>query len=349
MQLPIVQEAEIHRQHVRLRIPIGIEIDDTRYQADDWSMGGVGVVAPMSTRQPGERFPARLVFPFEDFGLTMQVDCRMVYVDAEAPRFGCQFLALSKGQIALFRYVVDAYLSGEIVSAGDILAVLGQNGAAEARVQRLFEAMNAQETKGRRLRRLIGYMLFVLAGLLLIGLVAAGLRERYLVIATERAAIEAPLHRLAAPAAGIVEAAGEGLLRPGDVAARLRTPDGATLPVPSPCECVLDEWHVQPGQSAQPGQTIATLVAADRPLVVRAQLPFEQASRLRLGQPAEVTVPGQDEPYRGQIDRIDFKLRPQRPGELPQPGADRLIPVIIRPDRPFDFDNLGYVVRVRFF
>ena len=70
--------------------------------------------------------------------------------------------------------------------------------------------------------------------------------------------------------------------------------------------------------------------------------------RLRVGQTAEVTVPGQDEPYRGQIERIDYKLRPTRPDEPPALGDPRLIPVIIRPDRPFDFDNLGYVVTVRF-
>ena len=43
MKPQVVHEAEIHRQHVRLRIPIAVEIDGTRYSVDDWSMGGFGV------------------------------------------------------------------------------------------------------------------------------------------------------------------------------------------------------------------------------------------------------------------------------------------------------------------
>lgn len=345
---PVVHEAaEIHRQHVRLRIPIGVEIDGTRYTVDDWSIGGFGVAERMTAHKPGDRLMAGLFFPFEDFELTLSLECQIVYIDLESPRFGCRFLGLSQGQASLFRYIVDAYLSGELVAAGDILAVLAQDNAAEARVQRLFGALATRETRGRRLRRLFGYLLFLLAGLLLAGLVAAGLYERY-VITTDQAAIVAPFYRLTASSAGTVEAGAPGLLHPGDAAARLRGANGAIVPVPSPCECVLDEWHVPPGQVAQAGQAIATLVAADQPLTVRAYLPFETASRLRVGQAAEITVPGKEAPYQGRIERIDFKLRPEQPGTLPQPGDERLIPVILRPDRPFDFDNLGYIVRVRF-
>ena len=55
MKPQIVHEAEIHRQHVRLRIPIAVEVDGTRFTVDDWSMGGFGVAGPITSRQPGER------------------------------------------------------------------------------------------------------------------------------------------------------------------------------------------------------------------------------------------------------------------------------------------------------
>ena len=67
MKPQIVHEAEIHRQHVRLRIPIAVEIDGTRYRVDDWSMGGFGVAGPITSRQPGERFPARADLPVRGF------------------------------------------------------------------------------------------------------------------------------------------------------------------------------------------------------------------------------------------------------------------------------------------
>ena len=351
MQQPqIVHEAEIHRQHVRLRIPIVVEIDGTRYGVDDWSMGGFGVSGPITSRQPGERFPVRLIFPFEDFELTLRLDGQMVYVLPEIPRFGGRFLALSQGQLALFRYLVDAYLSGELISGGDVLSVVGRDNAGEARVQKLFAALGQEETVGRRVRRYLGFALFALAGVGLAALAAAGVYERYLVVATDRALIEAPIYRVEATAAGTVAAGAAGLLRPGDVVATVRSGDGEAVPLPSPCECVLDAWVVPPGQAARPGDMVATLVATDQPLTVRAWVPLEHARRLRVGQLAEITVPGQPEPYLGQIERIDFRLRSARPGEPPVlADADRQgIPVVVRPDRPFEFENLGYVVSVRF-
>ena len=71
---------------------------------------------------------------------------------------------------------------------------------------------------------------------------------------------------------------------------------------------------------------------------------------MRVGQIAEITVPGKPEAYRGQIERIDFRLPGPRPGEPPTSAPlDRAgVPVIVRPDRPFDFENLGYAVSVTF-
>lgn len=350
MKPQIVHEAEVHRQHVRLRIPIAVEIDGTRYSVDDWSMGGFGVASPITSRRDGERFAIRLIFPFEDFELTLRLDALMIYVLPDLPRFGGKFVDLSQGQINLFRYVVDSYLSGEIVSGGDILSVVGSEQAAEARVQRLFSALNEEDSLGRRIRRLAGVGLMAVAGIGLTGLIVAGLYQRLLVVSTDRALIEAPVYRLTAPAAGVVEPGNTGLLRRGDPAARLVVAGNPPVPVPSPCECVLAEWVIPPGSAAQAGQTLATLVAADQPLTVRAVVPLSDARKLRIGQIAEVSVPGQPEPVRGQIERIDFRLTGRRPGEPPQlaPAEQVGVPVIVRPDRPFDFETLGYAVSVTF-
>jgi alginate biosynthesis protein Alg44 len=350
MKPQIVHEAEIHRQHVRLRIPIAVEIDGTRYSVDDWSMGGFGVAGPITSRQVGERFAVRLAFPFEDFELTLRLEAQMIYVLTDSPRFGARFVALSQGQLALFRYVVDAYLSGEIVSGGDILSVVGGDPTGEARVQRLFSALNEEDSWGHRARRYIGIGLMTLAGIGLTGLIVAGIYQRFLVVATDRAVIEAPVYRLAATASGVVEAGGGGLLRRGDTAVRLIGANTTVVQVASPCECVLGEGLVPPGSTAQPGQIVATLVAADQPLMVRAEVPLAAARRLRVGQVAEITVPGKPEPYRGQIERIDFRIAGARPGEPPDlEDIERLgVPVIVRPDNPFDFDDFGYAVSVTF-
>ena len=87
----------------------------------------------------------RLIFPFEDFELTLRLDTQMVYVLPDLPRFGTSFVDLSQGQLALFRYIVDAYLSGEMVSGGDILSVVGSDQTGEARVQAVLRAERGRQ------------------------------------------------------------------------------------------------------------------------------------------------------------------------------------------------------------
>lgn len=352
MQLQVVHEAEVHRQHVRLKIPISVEIDGTRYTVDDWSMGGFGVETGIASRQPGERFPARLIFPFEDFEVSLRLDCQMVYILEDSSRFGCRFLGLSHGQLALFRYLVDAYLSGEIVSGGDILSVAGRENTAEARVQPLsFNPYSEEEARGRRLRRSIGMGVLGVVGLALLGLIALGVKDRWLTPEAETATIEAPIFRVRAPANGILEGREiRDLLRRGDNIGRVAAPDGQTTSLESPCECAFLRWLTVPGQYVQAGEPVAVLVAADRPLVVRAQVELAQAERLTVGDIAEIIIPGRSEPRLGQIERID--IRPQLaqldPAEPAAPVARRLVQVIVRPDRPFNFEDLGSLVRVRF-
>jgi mannuronan synthase len=349
MQQQIVHDAEVHRQHIRLRIPIGVEIDGTRHTVDDWSMGGFGVAAPMNSRQPGERFAVRLLFPFEDFEVSMRLECQMVYVSPENDRFGCRFLALSQGQLGMFRYLVDAYLSGEIVSGGDILQVAGRDNSAEARVQQqVFSPFLAEETAGRRWRRLLAFGALGLAGLALAVLIGLGLHERFLVVASDDAIVEAPVFRLKAPAGGSLEALvnRQQILRPGDALARLQAPGAQPVAITSPCECVVHDWLVIPGQYAQTGDLVAVLVAVDRPLVVRAELPPDRAEGLAIGQVAEITVIGRTEPYRGQIESIDARIPLAGPGSGLGNGR-RTVSVVVRPDTPLDFGDLGRLARVR--
>lgn len=351
MQPQVVHEAEVHRQHVRLKIPIGVEIDGTVFTVDDWSMGGFGITSEMTSRQPGERFAVKLVFPFEDFDVGLRLDCQMVYILEDNTRFGCRFLALSQGQLALFRYLVEAYLSGEIVSGGDVLAVAGRDNTAAGRARGGgFNPYAESESWGARIKRVIGYTAITLAGLGLLALVGLGIQERFLTVKAEAAAIETPMVRLRAPAPGILSPLDlPATLAPGTPVARIETIEGRFLRIESPCECELRDWLIEPGQFAEQGEDVALLVAANQPLLVRAQVAFDGAMRLSAGDLALIDVPGRGQGLRGQIERIDFRAGTARRGDAEATAGGRhLAQVIIRPDQPFDIEDLGSMVAVRF-
>lgn len=352
MEAKIIHEAEVHRQHVRLKIPIGVDIDGTVFTVDDWSMGGFGIERGTSARLSGERFPVRLVFPFEDFEVVLRLDCEMVYIDDESTRFGCRFLDLSQGQLSLFRYLVDAYLSGELVSAGDLLNVAGRENSAQARSNSQALALFKQEESfGRKVRRIVGLCVLGLVGLGLAALLYLGIKDRFFTVKAATAVIEAPVFALRAPIAGTVQPIGpEGLLSPGVSVASLRGGGGQSAVLESPCECVVSEWLIRPGQFAQQGETVAVLVSADQPLLVRARVEFERAQGLQAGDLAEIRIPGREGVMRGQIEHIRYHagILSLIEGHDAQSPSRQLVQVMVRPDEPFEFEDLGSMVTVWF-
>lgn len=346
MQPQIVHETEVHRQHVRLKIPIQVEVDGVRYQVDDWSMGGFGIESDITSRQPGERFPAKLTFPFEDFEIVLRLDCQMVYVLSDTNRFGCRFVSLSRDQIGLFRYLVDAYLSGEVVSAGDILGLRGRDGGAQARLDQLTaNPFEEEETTGRRLRRIAGYALVGLLGAGLLATIWFGVEQRFLTVEATAAVVDAPVFEVRAPASGILQPASIGEdVRDGQRLGTVRDRDGMASDVVSPCECRVMSWQVLPGQYAQEGEAVVTLVATDRPVLVRAEVPMDAVDRLSVGDRALVQLPGQGGSLSGQIERID--LRQGFRGDIAAPRTS--VRVMVRTDSPLDIEQVGTVARVRF-
>jgi hypothetical protein len=93
-------------------------------------------------------------------------------------------------------------------------------------------------------------------------------------VRAESAVIETPVVRLRAPAAGIMAPLIlPTLLAPGTPVARVETAEGGFVRIESPCDCILHEWLIAPGQFAEQGEEVALLVAADQPLLVRAKSP----------------------------------------------------------------------------
>lgn len=348
MAQAILHETEVHRQHVRLRIPIAAEIDGIRFTVDDWSLGGFGVLGALPRRRPGDRFPVRLNLPFEDFALTLEVEAELVYRLDDDSRFGCRFVGLSAGQQALFRYVVDAYLSGELVGAGDLLAVHARTLATAAGGR----GVEPEPRRGAaaRVRAAAGVLLGLLAGAGIGWLAWQGVRERWLVVRAEAAIVAAPVVRVAAPASGRLEPAEvEPVVAVGSPLGALAADDGTLLPLESPCECALVQWLASPGQRVQAGEAVALLAAADQPLLVRASLPARAGRIPAVGDAAEIRLPGGGGTVRGRVERIDLKgqLLALATGD-PVAAARRPLLVLVRPERPLDFELLGTPVEVLF-
>jgi alginate biosynthesis protein Alg44 len=276
----------------------------------------------------------------------------MIYADQEHGRFGCAFVSISQDQSALFRYLIDAYLSGEVVSAGDILQVRGRENTAMARYQSVDDLFPQEEAWSTAIKRYGVYAGFGVAGVALLAFVLLGINERYFTIQASTAFVEAPVSQIRAPIAGRLISA----LRPGEplvVGSLLGTmygADGAAVTLESPCECEVLQKIGLNGQHYQFGDPLVTLIETDQPFLVRVQLPLEDVERLQVGDRAEIHFPGHAEPRFGQIERIN--LKPQLEALDNEAGivpvSRRLAQVLIRPDAPLETQDFGSLVSVRF-
>ena len=352
MELKTVNETEVHRQHVRLKIPIGIEIDGVRHVVDDWSIGGFGMEAERFAHKVGERFPTRLIFPFEDYEVTIETECETIYNEPEPRRVGCRFVSLSQGQLDLFRHIVDTYLSGELIDAGRLLKLVSNGYGTRVARENFKSQLNADpESNWQRVLRGGTIGLVATASLGLLGLLYLGLEQRFFGNQLHTAVIEAPLFKIRAPISGLVAPVeNRPLIRAGMDIATIRGADGQNVPIASPCECVILDWLVGTGQIARFGEVIAILAAGDQPLMVRAGMDTDRAGQLREGDLAEIHFPGRQEVMRGQIEKIDYKptLSAVREDNLTALGSTPMVQIYIRPDRPFDFDDFGTLVEIEF-
>jgi alginate biosynthesis protein Alg44 len=202
------------------------------------------------------------------------------------------------------------------------------------------------------LRQYAPYIGFALAGLALLAVIAFGVKERYFTIAAESAVVDAPVIELRAPIAGrfvSALAAGEPVPQNG-LLGTIRGIDGTFLSLESPCNCVVLEQVAYSGQHYQMGDPLVALIEADRPLLIRAQLPLDEVERLEIGDRAEIRFPGRDDAMYGQIDQINLRPRLEalRNPERDQPISRRLAQVLIRPDEPLQLNDFGSLVAVRF-
>ena len=351
MQPQIAHESEVHRQHVRLKIPVQVELDGVRYQVDDWSVGGFGVESVLTSRRAGDHLMVRMVFPFEEFEMAMRLDARMVYVDQDHGRFGCAFVGLSREQVAVFRYLVEAYLSGEVVSAGDLLQIRSRDSSARAHAPPDLTALPPDRPSDRA-RRYTLYGVLGLAGFLLAGVIALGIHERFFEIEAQSAVVEGTLLEVRAPLTGrflpLLEPGAP--VEAGGMLGTIRGIDGSIAALESPCDCVVLDQLALNGQTYRAGDPLLALINADEPLFVRAQVPVEVVDDLEVGGRVAIHVPGAAEPRSGEITRINVRPRLE---SLRSPGAGvpisrQLAQVVVRPDRPFELIDVGTLVRLRF-
>ncbi|QXI40268.1 PilZ domain-containing protein [Pseudomonas xantholysinigenes] len=371
----IVHEAIDERQYVRTRMNARVRLSGSGrepFEADlqDISLGGIGLLhtAPLTI---GALYDASIQLRLNQVDLS--IDGKVRIVSQRGQEVGAQFVDLDAQKRDILRYLISAYLSGEIADINGLFNVMQRENYIKERKHKQAHA----RTPGERLKALAGTALYTAAGLAALGFVGY---KGYLLffripalqatVATNAQVISMPDNgyvKYLLPAGATEVQAGQPLasistqlatqlntpadikaladLAPADMQALLGRATFETV-INSPCDCQV--YYPSPpldgfGYKAAP---MMHLLPKDQGLFVRANVPFDKLADVSRVRSVDLQVFGLDQHYSGKVvdarsDEVNRNLaltiQPDQP--LPAAAYQKAVAVDLYLGLPFGSGN----------
>lgn len=351
----ITHEAEVSRQHARYRIPAKISVDEYSFSLREWSVSGFST--DHISAEIGEKKvqSGSLIFDTGDFTLSVPIEFEVHHYDRESGFMRARFVNLSRRNLALLHHVINAYLAGDIVAAGDILDVARRDNYVKKDLDSQPEQQQSAAQKTMQaVKRVVGYtvLLAVLAGLL--GFIGYTIYNRLFVVDALSARVQGDVVVLRAPDNGIFEMPeGGAASNPdrGEMLGIIRLTGGGAASISNPCDCRVLSVHGLENAFVGRGEPLFTLLPVDARLAVSARVAFHDVAQLKVGQPATIRLSDGSE-LTGQIERIgstgDSEVRQTAPPLMGDDRADQVASVRVVPDQTIPPDMLETVASVSF-
>ncbi len=344
----IVHESSYQRQHVRLKLPIDIEIGGQSFRVEDWSVAGFSVGGASLPLKRGDLFMARLRFPFEGFDFSMQVRCEVRHMQAAAGTqghyIGCRFVEISPRHQAMLHFFVDAYLSGEIADAGDLIAVAArENFGGERKLPPAAPRLTGLRGLAQRAARGAAFASLLTAGTVLVAVICFNLFERFFIIHGEGVLDSAQTLIAPAPRAGTAIMAGiepGKRVAPGTLVARVMTSDTEGESVTSPCDCLVGEALAGNGTAVGKGQPLLTLVPVTAAVRASVDVVLDDLRTVTVGDRAYVSFYDGREAVYGRVADVRLPIASAQTAAAVAPEARRGT-VVIEFDAPVDAELVG--------
>jgi alginate biosynthesis protein Alg44 len=189
----IVHEAEVQRQHMRLQLPIKVEIKGHMFEVADWSHQGIALyVKPLLAHninlKKDDLIDITLVYAFSGFSLNMPMQCEVRHISSDGTKAGCRFHGLSERNISLLHYLVSAYIAGDMVHIGDVLDVVSRKNFTTARKLPTENISKAEMVK-RKMRKGINMLLLLILAISVLGYSGLNLYERLCIVQAKVATV----------------------------------------------------------------------------------------------------------------------------------------------------------------
>lgn len=326
----VVHESEAQRQYARLKLPAKIvyrspQGQDLEAPLLDLSAGGFSFEPNSGLISEGQHLRGKLMFEIEGIGFAMDVEFQVRSLQG-GKRVGCEFHNLKPREISALRYLISGFLSGELVTVGDLISTLQRENFTKARNNKADGPVSPLA----RLRALGLSLAIFLVGVSACSYVLYQLYDIYFVTHADSAQVMVPGQQVAMPREGSVQSlvkVGDKVAKGAPVATFSATmldalkgalPEAEMTPdnlerlfsksfqgtLTSPCDCRVVAQLVGDGQMAVKGTAVFTLAPADSVATVEARFPYRAFDELQPGTQVSFLVGGETEPRSGVISSM---------------------------------------------
>jgi mannuronan synthase len=319
-------------EHPVLRIPFTASLDGRTYEGAGLSIVGASVKGLAAPHLGGQTRLATLQFHFEGYVLSLLVSVRIEAASSESGMLSLRFLEPTGPHLPQLRYLLNAYVAGEVVEVDGLLdASARRNDAARIQPKSINGSLG-------RLKRLLGGVAIALASAALVGVVGIGLHERFFVIdADGLSTVTVEGMTLRAISAGQIE-----FLNPeakaGQPLFSIKAVSGDSVTVSMPCDCRVVPGQVVTGETVLAGEPVVQVSAADARPLVHAKLNARGVRELAGGARVEIVLPG------GRSVRATYSTASTFSGA---PAAQDAVEVTLIPGSGVTLADLGQPVSVR--
>lgn len=335
-----VHESEAQRQFARVRMPakLFVKLDGTtvKFPIEDMSAGGFGIKLGNEGLRRGQVYNGRLVFRIDGFDLAVDVEFVPRNFTGNDGRCGCEFQNLGANEVSVLRYLITSFLSGELVSAGDVLNTLSRENFTKARKGKGSQALGFFASA----RAMVVSLVMMTVGLIAVAFIGYQLWQIYFVTTAESAMVASENVPVRLPkdakVTTLVEAGDQ--VEAGQAIASFDAPmlsyvndlvgngnytveqieellgQSVRGTLTSPCDCKVLNMLPAEDQYMSKGEKLAVLAPTDASAHVIARFNFEDGGDLEEGQSVTLRMSGGDT-QTGRIESLFVDSEtPNQPG-----------------------------------
>ncbi len=359
-----VHESEAQRQFARVRMPakLFVKLDGTtvKFPIEDMSAGGFGIKLGNEGLRRGQVYNGRLVFRIDGFDLAVDVEFVPRNFTGNDGRCGCEFQNLGANEVSVLRYLITSFLSGELVSAGDVLNTLSRENFTKARKGKGSQALGFFASA----RAMVVSLLMMTVGLIAVAFIGYQLWQIYFVTTAESAMVASENVPVRLPkdakVTTLVEAGDQ--VEAGQAIASFDAPmlsyvndlvgngnytveqieellgQSVRGTLTSPCDCKVLNMLPAEDQYMSKGEKLAVLAPTDASAHVIARFNFEDGGDLEEGQSVTLRMSGGDT-QTGRIESLFVDSEtPNQPGNA--------INALIQADEALPMQSVGRPIGV---